>query len=509
MKFWWWVRACVLALIVVPLLAHGVALLCLFLNEMMGKGLRVFDLSRTISDSFIATVGFYIFGGLLMSVLGWLLARFTPPKENNAMRQALLLLPAIWVLSAWAIVFQLAELSFSSHGYNDFLAVTLPWSGINLLSLLSGQYGAMVIIPVGAQACFTLGCYWRNRYSPDSQKSIKLRNTLVWVLVALTLFAGWQAKLRLDKFPLVDRDNPLSESIDTWNYDPKKENNKLTKLRGAAPFTFTIKHPRFDGATAAYPLFASAFFALNTFADDMPFYEIEKSWLGISRTPDAYKNIIADRADIIFVAQPSEGQKKRAQEANVTLTYTPFAREAFVFITHADNPVNSLTQQQVRDIFSGAITRWSEVGGDNRKIDVWQRPEDSGSQSTMLAKVMKETPMLPPKETEVAEGMGRILREVAEYQNSKGAIGYTFRYYATKMNPTAGVKLLAIDGVAPTSETIREGRYPFSVDVYMVTRENPDEKAQKVVRWFLSPQGQALVEDVGYVPLYETLKKAE
>ena len=58
------------------------------------------------------------------------------------------------------------------------------------------------------------------------------------------------------------------------------------------------------------------------------------------------------------MAQPSGGQKKRAEESGVTLLYTPFAREAFVFIVNADNPVNSLTEQQVRDIFSGAITNW-------------------------------------------------------------------------------------------------------------------------------------------------------
>lgn len=502
MKFWWWVRSLVLTLIVVPLLAHGVVFICAVLHEFLNK----IGFSPTVTDSVLTMTLFYVLGGMLMFVAGWLLARFTPAKENNALRQILLLLPALWVLTGWVVVLQLTGFSFYSHWYDYFFTAMLPWVGINFIALFSGGYWMMVIIPAGTQVCFTLGCYWRNRRIPDSQKTIKLRNRLVVVLIVLTLIAAWQAMLRLELFPSVDRDTALTESIDTWNYDPRKENNKLTKLRGAAPFTFTIKHPRFDGATAAYPLFASAFFALNTFANDMPFDEIQKSWLGISRTPDAYKNIIDDRADIIFVAQPSEGQKKRAQEANVKLTYTPFAREAFVFITHVDNPINDLTQQQVRDIFSGKKTHWNQVGGEYRKIQVWQRPEDSGSQSTMLAKVMKDTPMLPPRETEVARGMGGIMREVAEYQNSKGAIGYTFRYYATKMNPTEGIKILAIDGVAPTAETIRDGSYPFAVDVYMVTRDDTNEKAQKIVRWFLSPQGQSLVEDVGYVPLYSTVE---
>lgn len=110
--------------------------------------------------------------------------------------------------------------------------------------------------------------------------------------------------------------------------------------------------PRLDGATAAYPIYASAFYALSVLPED--FHEWE--YLANSRTPEAYNKIVKGNADIIFVAQPSGGQKKRAEESGVTLIYTPFAREAFVFIVNVDNPVNSLTEQQVRDIFSGAIT---------------------------------------------------------------------------------------------------------------------------------------------------------
>lgn len=93
-----------------------------------------------------------------------------------------------------------------------------------------------------------------------------------------------------------------------------------------------------------------------------------REYLESSRTPDAYNRIVKGDADIIFVAQPSGGQKKRAEESGITLLYTPFAREAFVFIVNADNPVNSLTEQQVRDIFSGAITNWRTVGGNDQEI---------------------------------------------------------------------------------------------------------------------------------------------
>ncbi|VEF19825.1 membrane protein; ATP binding protein of ABC transporter [Escherichia coli] len=186
------------------------------------------------------------------------------------------------------------------------------------------------------------------------------------------------------------------------------------------------------------------------------------------------------------MAQPSGGQKKRAEESGVTLLYTPFAREAFVFIVNADNPVNSLTEQQVRDIFSGAITNWRTVGGNDQEIQTWQRPEDSGSQTVMQSQVMKNVRMISPQETEVASMMEGM-------------------YYATQMNADKNIKLLAINGIAPTAENIRNGKYPYIVDAFMVTRENTTSETQKLLEWFLTPQGQSLVEDVGYVPMYKTL----
>ena len=205
------------------------------------------------------------------------------------------------------------------------------------------------------------------------------------------------------------------------------------------------------------------------------------------------------------IGELSGGQKKRAEESGVTLIYTPFAREAFVFIVNADNPVNSLTEQQVRDIFSGAITNWRTVGGNDQEIQTWQRPEDSGSQTVMQSQVMKNVRMISPQETEVASMMEGMIKVVAEYRNTNNAIGYTFRYYATQMNDDKNIKLLAINGIAPTAENIRNGKYPYIVDAFMVTRENTTSETQKLLEWFLTPQGQSLVEDVGYVPMYKTL----
>jgi len=84
-----------------------------------------------------------------------------------------------------------------------------------------------------------------------------------------------------------------------------------------------------------------------------------------------------------------------------------------------------------------------------------------------------------------------------------GAYAITFRYYATQMYSSSNIKLLSINGITPTVDNIRNNSYPYTIDVYMVTRENPTPETQKLVQWFLSPQGQRLVQDVGYVPIYK------
>lgn len=129
----------------------------------------------------------------------------------------------------------------------------------------------------------------------------------------------------------------------------------------------------------------------------------------------------------------------------------------------------------------------------------FQRPEGSGSQTVMQAKVMGGTAMAAPLKEETVEGMGGIVSKVADYRNASSAIGYSFRWYATVMNARAGLKLLAIDGVAPTVDNIRNGSYPFTVDVYAVTAGTNNPHAGKLIEWLTGAQGQTLVEQVGYV----------
>jgi len=203
---------------------------------------------------------------------------------------------------------------------------------------------------------------------------------------------------------------------------------------------------------------------------------------------------------MIFMAPPSEKQLKRAKDKGIELVITPIGYEALVFFVSTVNPVDGLSLDQIRDIYSKKTTRWNDVGGTHERILPFQRPEGSGSQTAML-RMMGDVPLSPPLRQEFRETMGGIVTDVADYRNYGNAIGFSFRYYVEGLFKHDGVKLLHIDGIAPTIETIQNGTYPLIGELVIIYRaDNTNPNVPKLTEWFLSPQGQQLVRDIGYVP---------
>jgi phosphate transport system substrate-binding protein len=165
------------------------------------------------------------------------------------------------------------------------------------------------------------------------------------------------------------------------------------------------------------------------------------------------------------------------------------------------NPVDNLSLDQIRNIYSKKITRWNEVGGKNERILPFQRPEGSGSQTAML-RVMGDVPIAPPLPGEFRQGMGGIIESVADYRNYGNSLGFSFRYYVESLYKHEGVKLLKIDGIAPTVENVQNKTYPEIGELVIISRkDNTNPHVPKLIDWFLSPQGQELIKEVGYVPL--------
>lgn len=311
-----------------------------------------------------------------------------------------------------------------------------------------------------------------------------------------------------DSLPALDdreRDRML------WEYEPFSEDSKAVTLPEEASLKLDLPHPyalKVDGATALYPVYAG--FVQAVFPEgEYRRYEATSDGYGAvtcSGTTEAYERLLTKKTDVIFVAGPSDDQLARAEELGMELHMTPIGREAFVFFVHSKNPVDGLTVEQIQGIYSGEITSWKEVGGRSQKIRPFQRDENSGSQ-TSLQRLMGDIPILEPEEEDRVSGMGGIIRQVASYRNYKNALGFSFRYYSTEMVADGDIKLLALNGVEPTKDTIRDGSYPVASSFYAVTAapigepapEETNDNLAAFLNWILSEEGQWVIEETGYV----------
>ena len=296
-----------------------------------------------------------------------------------------------------------------------------------------------------------------------------------------------------------------------WQYEPFSENNQLAALDGPASLELDHRQTlRLDGATALYPVYAAFVQAVYP-EGEYPLYTSTADGNGqvaCTGTIEAYERLVQGNTDMIFAAAPSQDQLDMAEEAGVELHLTPIGKEAFVFFVNSRNPVTNLSVEEIQGIYTGEITNWSQVGGNRQSIRPFQRAENSGSQSALL-RLMEGLPLLEPEEEERIAGMGGIIREVASYRNYQNAIGFSFRFYATEMVQNGDIRLLALNGVEPTRESIRNESYPITSAFYAVTAsrvgepplEERSEAAIALLQWILSQEGQELVERTGYVPI--------
>lgn len=266
---------------------------------------------------------------------------------------------------------------------------------------------------------------------------------------------------------------------------------------GECPRFSLEEYPHVDGSTSMLPLSR----ALMMASTGVSAQEAELR-VSHSKTTLSFYALVSGEADLLLVARPAQEAFDYAEDMGVELEMRPIGVDALVFLTSDKNPVDSLTQQQAVGIYTGAITNWKEVGGADAEIVAYQRNETSGSQVMMENVVMDGQLMTDaPKEYRPSE-MGALVDEVASYRNSADAIGYSVYYYVTEMYLREGVKLLAIDGVAPSNETIASGEYPYTQYNYAVIRkdEREDSPARQLFDFLTTPEGKALMAAQGYVP---------
>lgn len=376
-------------------------------------------------------------------------------------------------VTAAKILLTVLAIIASLYGYVIMLLYMSANNINDILIYAGGLFGVSLLIPL----------IWAKK---------RKRFWIFWAAVILIYGAALTVNIGIIKYNEKITVN-TSPNINLHEYLPFDENSKIVKIR-SDELELTENLPVIDGAAALFPVysaFVNAVYPEGTALNEGAFC--------YNNTPEGYRLLAEKKTDIFIGVYPSEEQISYAEENGTEFCYTPIGTEAFVFFVHKDNPVDSLTTEEIKKIYSGEITNWREVGGKDEEIAAFQRNEGSGSQS-MLERFMGDTPIMDAPTEQRNDLMDGIIKVVADYKSKSGSIGFSFRYYVEGIIKNPDIKMIAIDSVAPTAENIRNGSYPVTTPIYAVTyEENKNANVERLVSWMLSDEGQKIINETGYV----------
>lgn len=308
----------------------------------------------------------------------------------------------------------------------------------------------------------------------------------------------WQQIVENSQFQLgemkTSNQDEFCDYVAEWNTYPHLDGSTVCVPMAVE---FARQHLGFDDKTSnRFTQFSTTHYAYENLiyrnmSYDFSYWNSDEKYIGIKPNK---------AVDMVIGTEPSDDELAMAKRAGIELVKKPVCYDAFVFITHKNNPVESLTVEQIKDIYSGKITNWKDVGGKDEKIVAYQREANSGSQTAMVNLVMGGKNMIDPVTIKVVEGMGGLIDYVAEYKNKTASIGYTYKYYIDALYKNDNIKTIAINGIAPNDENIKSGKYPYSTNYYGVIRHGDEDKVGgKFLDWILSDEGQKCVKQAGYI----------
>src|SRR6184192_961168 len=181
-----------------------------------------------------------------------------------------------------------------------------------------------------------------------------------------------------------------------------------------------------------------------------------------------------------------------AQAKGINMKPTIVAYDGIAVIVNAGNPVKSLTKKQVEQIFTGEITDWSAVGGSGGKISVYTRNTSSGTYAEFKELAMKKRDYA--QDSQKLAGNEQIAQEVGKNPNGVGYVGLAY----TK---ASGIKIVPIDGATPSKESVLAKSYPYARPTFFYTNGNPIGVVKDFIDFTVAPDGQKIVEQVGFVPI--------
>jgi phosphate transport system substrate-binding protein len=212
------------------------------------------------------------------------------------------------------------------------------------------------------------------------------------------------------------------------------------------------------------------------------------SLTGINGLVDGYADIAMSSREMKD-EEKAKMKVKRGAPAKETIV----AWDGIIPIVHPTNPVKNLTIAQLKDIFTGKITDWRQVGGKKGKIIVVSRDVTSGTHEAWAELVLNNEEVT--KSAQEKASSGAVLEMVA---SATDAIGYDGMGYVEDNNR---VKLVSVEGKAASATSILDRSYKIARPLYLFTRDNPNTAVVEFLHFFLSPEGQALVREAKFVPL--------
>src|SRR6201989_674619 len=179
-----------------------------------------------------------------------------------------------------------------------------------------------------------------------------------------------------------------------------------------------------------------------------------------------------------------------AQAKGINMKPTIVAYDGIAVIVNAGNPVKSLTKKQVEQIFTGEVTDWSAVGGSGGKISIYTRNTSSGTYSDFKELAMKKRDYAGGSQK--MAGNEQIASEVGKNPNGVGYVGLAY----TK---ASGIKVMAIDGVLPSVQSVHAKTYPYARPTFYYTNGDPSGLAKQFLDFTISAAGQKIAAQVGFV----------
>ena len=196
----------------------------------------------------------------------------------------------------------------------------------------------------------------------------------------------------------------------------------------------------------------------------------------------------------------TEAEKKKGLEASIVVTESRLALDGIAIVVNKENPLNEITIEQLRKIYTGEVTNWKDISGSDAKIVTLSRETSSGTyaffqEHVLLKKDYAASVRLMPATSAIVESVA----------TEKDAIGYVGLGYADSAKDRVKILKVKADAnaaaIEPTEETVRSKTYPISRPLFCYTNGKPAGAVAAFITFCLSPDGQAIVREEGYVPL--------